>query len=88
MPLAIGVSAQLQPATELAVMCQQRTAAIVRKNCIEMMDQVGFAALSGIGDEAYKKVIEEAMNEFMELFKNWVATFQKDDYEDEWGLFK
>jgi hypothetical protein len=51
------------------------------------MEQVGFAVLMDFGDEEHKKVIEEAMNEFRQLFKNWVTTFQKDEFEDEWGLF-
>ena len=41
----------------------------------------------GFADESYKKVIEQGMNEFRLLFKDWVATFQKDEFEDEWGLF-
>jgi len=24
---------------------------------------------------------------FRELYKAWIGTFRKDDYEDEWGLF-
>ena len=66
---------------------QMENAAIIRTNARQLMEQVGFAVLMGFGDEAYKKVIAEAMNEFRELFKNWVATFKKDDFEDEWGLF-
>ena len=66
---------------------QMENAAIIRTNARQLMEQVGFAVLMGFADEGYKKVIEEAMNEFRELFKNWVATFQKDDFEDEWGLF-
>lgn len=66
---------------------QMENAAIIRTNARQLMEQVGFAVLMGFADESYKKVIEEGMNEFRLLFKNWVATFQKDDFEDEWGLF-
>ncbi len=66
---------------------QMENAAIIRTNARQLMEQVGFAVLMGLADEGYKKVIEDAMNEFRELFKNWVATFQKDEFEDEWGLF-
>ena len=66
---------------------QMENAAIIRTNARQLMEQVGFAVLMGFADENYKKVIEDAMDEFRELFKNWVATFQKDDFEDEWGLF-
>lgn len=66
---------------------QMENAAIIRTNARQLMEQVGFAVLMGFADESYKKVIEEAMSEFRLLFKEWVATFQKDYIEDEWGLF-
>ena len=66
---------------------QMENAAIIRTNCRQLMEQVGFAVLMGFADDEHKKVIEEAMNEFRELFRIWVASFQKDEYEDEWGLF-
>jgi hypothetical protein len=66
---------------------QMENAAIIRTNARQLMEQVGFAVLMGFADESYKKVIEEGMNEFRLLFKKWVATFQKDDIEDDWGLF-
>jgi hypothetical protein len=52
-----------------------------------MMEQVGFAVLMDMADETHKKVIEESLNEFQNFFREWVATFKKDEYEDEWGLF-
>lgn len=66
---------------------QMENAAIIRTNARQLMEQVGFAVLMGFADESYKNVIEEAMNEFRLLFKDWVATFQKDEFEDDWGLF-
>jgi len=66
---------------------QMENAAIIRTNARQLMEQVGFSVLMGFADESYKMVIEEAMDEFRELFKNWVSTFKKDDIEDEWGLF-
>lgn len=66
---------------------KMENAAIIRTNCKQLMEQVGFAVKMGWADEDYKKVIEEALNQFRILFKQWVLTFQKDDYEDEWGLF-
>lgn len=66
---------------------QMENAAIIRTNARQLMEQVGSAVLMGFAEESYKKVIEEAMNEFRQLFKEWIATFQKDEFEDEWGLF-
>jgi DNA replication initiation complex subunit (GINS family) len=41
-------------------------------------------------DKDYVKVLRTTMQEFRELFIEWVKTFDsfgKDDYTDEWGLF-
>ncbi len=62
---------------------QMENAAIIRTNARQLMAQVAFAVLMGFADEAYKKVIKEAMIEFRELFKIWMATFQKDEFADE-----
>jgi hypothetical protein len=66
---------------------KMENASNIRTNCKQMMEQIGFAVLMGWADDAHKKVIEEALIKFRELFKQWVSTFQKDSYEDEWGLF-
>ena len=45
--------------------------------------------LSGVPKE-YVKVLRNEMEEFRELFKEWVKSFKNlehEDYTDEWGLF-
>lgn len=66
---------------------KMENAALIRFNCRQMWEQIAFAVLMGNADSEHKKVIEEALNRFKELFRSWVATFKRDDYEDEWGLF-
>ena len=66
---------------------QMENAALVRFNCRQLWDQIAFATFSGEADVAYKKPIEESLDNFKKLFRSWVATFRRDDYEDEWGLF-
>jgi hypothetical protein len=66
---------------------KMENAAIIRHNCKEMMVQISFSAMMGNADEQYKEVIESAMDNFRELFKQWIMTFEKDDFNDEWGLF-
>jgi hypothetical protein len=66
---------------------QMENASIIRTNAKQLMEQVSFAVMMGFADENYKKVIEEGMHEFRLLFRDWVHTFQKDDFEDDWGLF-
>lgn len=41
-------------------------------------------------EESYIKVFRREMEEFRDLFREWVKTFdqlERDDYEDDWGLF-
>jgi hypothetical protein len=66
---------------------KMENAALIRFNCRQMWEQIAFAVLSGIAEEEHKKIIEEALNKFKELFRQWVATFRQDEYEDDWGLF-
>lgn len=66
---------------------KMENASIVRNNCREMMEQIKFTALVGAGEEKYAEAIQREMDIFRGLFKGWVNTFVKDEYEDEWGLF-
>jgi hypothetical protein len=66
---------------------KMENAALIRFNCRQMWEQISFAVLSGIADEEHKIVIEESLNKFKDLFRQWVVTFKEDEYEDEWGLF-
>lgn len=66
---------------------KMENAAIIRSNCRQMMEQINFAVLMGWADETYKQVIEESLDQFRQLFRAWVTTFEKDSFDDEWGLF-
>ncbi len=66
---------------------KMENAALIRFNCRQMCEQIAFAALAGNADNEHKEIIEEALNRFRKLFRLWVGTFKKDEYEDEWGLF-
>lgn len=66
---------------------KMENAAIIRTNCKQLIEQVGAAVIFSQADESYEQVIRDAMDEFRALFKEWVATFERDEFEDEWGLF-
>ena len=66
---------------------KMENAALIRFNCRQMWEQIAFAALTGNADPEHKEVIEEALTRFKELFRQWVSTFKRDEYEDDWGLF-
>jgi hypothetical protein len=66
---------------------KMENAALIRFNCRQMWEQIAFAVMTGDADEEHRKVIEEGLNRFKELFRQWVSTFKPDEYEDDWGLF-
>lgn len=70
---------------------------ICMQNAAIIRDHAHYLLISSHGlrsmtktDKKYIKVLRTEMEEFREMFKEWVGTFEtleKDDYEDEWGLF-
>jgi len=66
---------------------KMENAALIRFNCRQMWEQVAMEVIDGHADPAHKKVIEDELDTFKAIFREWVATFQRDDMQDEWGLF-
>ena len=38
-------------------------------------------------EEQHRRIIRNEIDTFRDLFKQWVVSFEKDDWEDGWGLF-
>ena len=66
---------------------RMENASIIRKNAQFIKSAMLTMMSEGVIEEEYGKIIRNEIDKFRELFKAWVATFQKDEYEDEWGLF-
>jgi hypothetical protein len=66
---------------------RMENASIIRKDAQFIKSSVLTMMIEGVIDEDHGNVIREEIDKFRELFKHWVSTFQKDEYEDEWGLF-
>lgn len=66
---------------------RMENACIIRKNAQFIASSILMMAEEKVIDEKHGSVIREEIDAFRELFKQWVATFQKDETEDEWGLF-
>lgn len=68
-------------------MIRMENASIIRKNAqfikSNMLTMIAEEAIS----EEHGMLIRTEIDKFRMLFKDWVATFQKDEFEDEWGLF-
>jgi hypothetical protein len=66
---------------------RMENAAIIRKNAQFIKISTNGFINDDLMEEQYRLVIRNEIDTFRELFKQWVATFEKDDCEDEWGLF-
>ncbi len=62
-------------------------ASIIRKNAQSIMSSMLVLIAEGFVEEAHGMTIRKEIEEFRELFKEWVSHFKKDEFEDEWGLF-
>ena len=66
---------------------RMENAAIIRKNAQFIKISTNSFMLEGMMEPQHRQIIQEEIDKFRELFKTWVASFVKDDCEDEWGLF-
>ena len=66
---------------------RMENAAIIRKNAQYIYISTNGFMLDGLMEPQHQQIIRDEIDRFRELFKIWVSTFKKDEYEDEWGLF-
>ena len=66
---------------------RMENASIIRKNAQSVKSSMLTLMAEEVIEEEYGRIIRSEIDKFRELFKKWVGTFQKDEYEDEWGLF-
>lgn len=66
---------------------RMENASIIRKNAQFVKSSMLTMMSEKVIEEEYGRIIRSEIDKFRELFKIWVSTFQKDEFEDEWGLF-
>jgi hypothetical protein len=66
---------------------RMENAAIIRKNAQFIKISTNSFMLDGMMEPQHRQVIRDEIDNFKELFKSWVHTFEKDEFEDDWGLF-
>ena len=66
---------------------RMENASIIRKNAQFISSSMLTLMAEDVIEKAHGKVIRNEIDKFRELFKYWVSTFEKDEFEDEWGLF-
>ena len=66
---------------------RMENASIIRKNAQAIQSSMLLFMSEGVIEKEYGEVIRKEIDVFKELFRQWVATFEKDEFTDEWGLF-
>lgn len=66
---------------------RMENAAIIRSHAQHIKISTNGFLADGVMDPEHRLVIRDEIDKFRELFKAWVNTFTKDEFEDEWGLF-
>lgn len=66
---------------------KMENAAVIRKNAMFIHTQIdGMAAMNFIEDD-HATAVKQDIEAFRMLFIKWINTFEKDEFEDEWGFF-
>ncbi len=84
---AYQVAAKIRSSEAGLYIIRMENAAIIRKNAQFIKISTNGFIEDDLMEEQYRLIIRSEIDNFRELFKQWVATFKKDDCEDEWGLF-
>lgn len=66
---------------------RMQNAAIIRQLASGIQSMTYGFFMEDPSSEEEIKIIREAITKFRMMFIEWVATFEKDEFEDEWGLF-
>jgi len=43
--------------------------------------------MQGLAEASHTNAVRREIEKFRTYFKEWVASFEKDEFKDEWGLF-
>ncbi len=66
---------------------RMENAAIIRKAAMDIYLDCHMLTEGKIADERDVELLRSEMDIFREYFKEWINGFEKDEYEDDWGLF-
>lgn len=66
---------------------RMENASIIRTNAQSISSSLLLLLAEDNADEEHVLVLRQEIEEFKLLFKAWVASFQKDEFIDDWGLF-
>lgn len=84
---AFEVAVKIRSSESGMYIIRMENASIIRKNAQYIKISTNGLLADGLMSAEYRLVIRNEIDTFRELFKAWVRTFEKDEFEDEWGLF-
>ncbi len=84
---AFEVAVKIRSSESGMYIIRMENASIIRKNAQYIKISTNGLLADGLMSAEYRQVIRDEIDTFRELFKAWVRTFEKDEFEDEWGLF-
>ena len=84
---AFEVAVKIKSSESGMYIIRMENASIIRKNAQYIKISTNGLLADGLMSAEYRQVIRNEIDTFRELFKAWVRTFEKDEFEDEWGLF-
>jgi hypothetical protein len=67
---------------------RMENASIIRAAANSVYISMSGLRMMEVAEDAHLDAVRAEIDTFRELFKDWVNGFEKDEFEDEWGLFK
>lgn len=84
---AYQVAVKIKSSEAGLYMIRMENASIIRKNAQFIKSSMLTMIAEKVIEEAHGMVIRDEIDKFRMLFRHWVSTFERDEFEDEWGLF-
>lgn len=84
---AFQVAVKIKSSEVGMYMIRMENAGIIRKNAQFIKSNMLTMIAEGAISDEHGRLIRAEIDRFRELFKVWVASFEKDEFEDEWGLY-
>jgi hypothetical protein len=84
---AYQVAVKIKSSEAGLYMIRMENACLIRKNAQFIKSSMLTMIAEKVIEEYHGMIIREEIDKFRLLFRHWVSTLERDEFEDEWGLF-
>jgi hypothetical protein len=63
-------------------------ASVIRSAAQTVYINMSSLKMQGLAEESHTNAVRKEIEKFRGYFKEWVASFEKGEFRDEWGLFR